>query len=68
MISLLAFLLRFVGIFFIIINLKNKKKVKATTIFIKIISYFKFGRKEIIKKCVLTLMTLKWIVHKKKTT
>ena len=66
MISLLAFLLRFVGIFFIIINLK--KRLKATTIFIKIISYLNLEEKKIIKKCVLTLMTLKWIVHKKKTT
>ena len=46
MISLLAFLLRFVGIFFIIINLKNKKKVKATTIFINIIIYLNLEEKK----------------------
>ena len=46
MISLLAFLLRFVGIFFIIKNLKNKKKVKATAIFIKIISYLNLEEKK----------------------
>ena len=46
MIFLLAFLLRFVGIFFIIINLKNKKKVKATTIFIKIIIYLNLEEKK----------------------
>ena len=44
MISLLAFLLRFVGIFFIIINLK--KRLKATTIFIKIISYLNLEEKK----------------------
>ena len=44
MISLLAFLLRFVGIFFIIIKLK--KRLKATTIFIKIISYLNLEEKK----------------------
>ena len=46
MISLLAFLLRFVGIFFTIINLKNRKKVKAKAIFIKIISYLNLEEKK----------------------